>query len=161
VLVTVIVIGLVSLWAYVLYLAFGPGRADSPDKLDDPAFAIQAQERCDAALDIVAELQPASEAPDAAARADTLASANEALADMLDELQEIVPPGEDGEIVEEWLADWHVYLGDREAYAEVLLTDPEARLLVSPKGGSQITDYIDQFSKDNAMPACSTPADAA
>lgn len=160
-LVTAIVIGLVSMWAYVMYLAIGPGRADSPDKLDDPAFAVQAQERCDAALDVVAELPPASESPDAATRADTLAAANDALADMLDELQEVVPTGEDGVIVEEWLADWHVYLGDREAYAEALLSDPKARLLVSPKRGNQITDYIDQFAKDNAMPACSTPADAA
>ena len=27
---------MVAMWGYVLYLAFGPGRADSPDRLDDP-----------------------------------------------------------------------------------------------------------------------------
>lgn len=157
----VIVLGLVAMWGYVLYLAFGPGRADSPDKLADPTFAADAQARCDAALTLVAQLPPASESPNAAARADVLEEADTNLAAMLDDLREIVPPGEDGEIVSEWLDDWTVYLGDREAYVVALRKEDNPRLLVSPKGGNQVTDYIDQFAKDNAMPACSTPADAA
>ena len=36
---TVIVIALVSMWGYVVYLAFGPGRQPPIDRLDDPAFA--------------------------------------------------------------------------------------------------------------------------
>ena len=62
--------------------------------------------------------------------------------------------------VREWLADWHTYLRDRQAYAEALRTDPDARLLVTPKKGVQITEYLDQLAKDNDMPACSTPGDA-
>ena len=45
------VVAMVAMWSYVLYLAFGPGRQDPPDRLDDPAFATAAQDRCDAALD--------------------------------------------------------------------------------------------------------------
>lgn len=159
--VAVVVLGLASLWGYVLYLALGPGRQDSPDKLDDPAFAVAAQARCDAALDLVAALLPASQTKDAATRGATLAEANVALAGMLEDLRGLVPAGEDGEIVGRWLDDWDTYLGDRESYARRLRTDPRARLLVSSKDGDQVTDYIDQFAKDNAMPACSTPADAA
>jgi hypothetical protein len=159
-LVTIAVVGMVSMWVYVLYLAFGPGRADSPDRLDDPAFAVAAQARCDRALDRISELQPASEAPDARTRAGTLDEANDALADMLADLRAIVPGGEDGVLVGRWLTDWDTYLQDRRDYADALRRDPDARLLVSPKKGQQVTEFLDQFAKDNTMPACSTPGDA-
>jgi hypothetical protein len=157
---TLIVMGLVGMWGYVVYLAFGPGRADPPDQLDDPGFAIAAEARCDRALDAIAELQPASQAPNATARADTLDAANAHLVDLLADLEAIRPNGEDGVIVGRWLVDWHTYVEDREAYAARLRDDEDARLLVSKKGRNQVTDYIDEFTKDNAMPACSTPSDA-
>ena len=157
---TVAVLLMVAMWGYVLYLAFGPGRADSPDQLDDPGFAVAAQVRCDQALDHIAELQPASQAPDATARAATLDEANADLADMLADLEAIRPDGEDGVLVGRWLVDWHTYLRDREDYADRLREDEDARLLVSPKKGQQVTEFLDQFAKDNDMPACSTPSDA-
>lgn len=160
VLATIVTIGLVSMWVYVLYLAFGPGRQDSPDKIADPAFAPAAQARCDRALDRISELQPAYQSKDAVDRAVVLTKANGDLADMLDDLAALAPTGDDGRIVREWLADWHTYLGDREDYATALQTDADARLLVTAKKGTQITEYLDQFSKDNDMPACSTPGDA-
>ena len=157
------VVGMVAMWAFVLYLAVVRGRADSPDKLEDPTFAERAQEACSARLDLIAELPPAADAPDAATRGRTVAQANGHLADMLDDLaalEPLVAPGEDREIVGEWLTDWRTYLDDREAYAAALEEDPEARLFVTAKGGEQITEYLDQFARDNDMPACSTPADA-
>ena len=154
------VVGMVAMWVYVLYLAIGPGRADPPDRLDDPTFAVEAQERCSAALDLVAALPPAADSRTAAERAEVLVIANGHLTDMVEDLGEIVPAGEDGEIVREWLADWDTYLADRVDYAEALETDPEARLLVTARGGEQITEYLDGFARDNRMPACSTPADA-
>src|SRR3954447_13582627 len=36
VIVTILVVGMVSMWAYVLFLAFGPGRQDPVDRLRDP-----------------------------------------------------------------------------------------------------------------------------
>jgi len=147
----------------VLYLAVFRGREDSPDKLEDPTFARLAQEACSARLDLVAALPPAADAADAAERGRTLEEADGHLADMLDDLHalvSVVPPGDDREIVEEWLADWRTYLGDREDFAAALQRDPGARLYVTAKGGDQITEYLDQFARDNDMPACSTPADA-
>ena len=161
VVITVVVLAMVAMWGYVLYLAIGPGRASSPDELEDPAFATAAEARCSEALDRVAELQPANEAESAAERAVVLAEANDHLRAMLDDLDGLVPGGEDGEIVAEWLADWRTYLGDREDYAVALTEDADARLFISAKGGQQVTDYIDQFAQDNRMPACSTPVDAA
>jgi hypothetical protein len=154
-----LVVGMVAMWAYVLYLAFGPGRQPPPDRLDDPSFAAAAEVRCDEALDAVAALPRASETTTAAERATVVAEANQRFAEMLDDLDRLVPDGEDGEIVREWLADWRTYLDDREAFATALRRDPEARLLVSAKASDQITEHLDAFAADNHMPACATPLD--
>jgi hypothetical protein len=63
---------------------------------------------------------------------------------------------------EEWLADWRVYLGDRQDYAEAVRTDGNAALLVSEKEGTgrQITGWIDEFALSNKMDDCVTPTDA-
>ena len=155
------VAGMLGMWGYVVYLAFGPGRADPPDRLEHPTFARDAQARCSEALDRIAALPLAVEADTAAERAVVLEEANGHLAEMLDDLAALAPAGEEGELVDAWLADWRVYLGDREDYAAELREDPDARLLVTAKGGDQITDYLDAFAQDNRMPACSTPTDAA
>jgi len=160
-----VVLGLVSMWAYVLYLAIGPGRQPPIDRLDDPAFARAGEERCAEALDAVDELPVASESPTAAERADVLAQADAIFATMLDDLEgmlDLAPAGDQRERATEWLADWRTYLGDREAFSEALRTDPGARLLVSEKAGEgqQVTGWIDEFAKANRMPSCVTPTDA-
>jgi hypothetical protein len=155
----VVVAAMVAMWVYVLYLAFGPGRQPPPDRLDDPAFAVAAQERCEAALDDVAELPRAVEAASPEARSEIVDQANERFAAMLDDLEAATPAGEDGELVSLWLADWRTYLGDRQDYADALLVDPDARLLVTARDREQITEYLDAFAADNDMPACATPID--
>ena len=92
-LVRVAVVGMVGMWVYVLYLAIGPGRQDPPDKLEDPAFSVAAQERCSDALDLVAALPVAADTPTAAQRAEVLTVANGHLADMLEDLAAIAPDG--------------------------------------------------------------------
>ena len=159
VVVTVVVVAMVAMWGYVLYLAFGPGRQPPPDRLDDPAFAVAAQARCDAALDVVATLPAATESATPDDRADVVEAANEIFTAMLDDLAELAPDGEDGELVEEWLADWRTYVQDRAEYADAIRADPEAQLLVSAKDREQITEYLDAFAADNRMIACATPID--
>jgi hypothetical protein len=159
VLVSIAVVGMVGMWVYVLYLAFGPGRAEPPDHLSDRTFPVAAQSTCSAALDLVAKLPPAFDSKTAADRSVVITQANGYLARMLDQLDRIVPAGTDGQVVREWLADWRTYLGNREDFATALVHDPKARLLVSPKHGDQITDYLDAFAGDNNMAACSTPGD--
>jgi hypothetical protein len=157
--VTVLVAAMVAMWGYVMYLSFGPGRQAPPDRLGDPAFAEAAQARCDEALDEVATLPRAVDVATSAERAEVVDAANRSFGAMLDDLEALTPAGEDGELVAEWLVDWRTYLGDREAYVEALRDDPEARLLISPKGNRQITEAIDGFAADNAMIACATPID--
>lgn len=159
----VVVVAMVAMWGYVVYLAFGPGRAAPPDRLDSPAFAAEAQTRCRAALDAVAALPPAKDSRTARERARVLDQANATFGRMLDDLtalSTLASPGEDRDIVTEWIADWRVYVADREEFAESLRSEPRSRLLVTAKGGQQITDYINEFAKDNMMPACGSPIDA-
>jgi hypothetical protein len=157
--VTILVIGMVAMWGYVLYLAFGPGRQDPVDRVSDPAFAPAAEARCEAAHAAVDELPSANETPDAQDRADVVEAANAEFESMLDDLEALAPAGEDGEITDEWIADWRTYLEDRAAFAQALRTDPEARLLVTAKDSEQITEFIDAFAADNKINACSTPLD--
>ena len=162
---TLVVLAMLAMWVYVLFLAFGPGRQPPIDRLDDPAFAEAGEARCAEAVAAVDRLPVASESETAADRAEVLAQADAIFADMLDDLDasvDLAPAGDQRRRAAEWLADWRTYLGDREAYAEALRTDPEARLLVSEKPGEgrQITGWIDEFAKANRMPSCVTPTDA-
>ncbi len=155
----VVVTAMVAMWGYVVYLAFGPGRQDPPDRLDDPAFATAAEARCDEALDAVAALPRASEVRTPAERADVVEDANQAFAAMLVDLEALTPGGEDGRIVRAWLADWRTYLADREAYADAVRDDPDAQLYVSARDSQQVTEYVEAFAADNHMPACAPPND--
>lgn len=160
-----VVLGLVSMWGYVVYLAFGPGRQPPVDRLDDPAFAEAGEARCAEALDVIDALPVASASHTASQRADVLDQANvvyRAMLDDLEDLERLAPAGDQRQRASEWLADWRTYLGDREAYATALRTDPDARLLVSEKSGEgrQITGWIDEFANANRMPSCVSPTDA-
>ena len=159
VLVVVVIVAMVAMWAYVLYLAFGPGRQPPPDQLADPTFGQLAQARCEAAHRDLAGLPPAVEVQTAAQRADILDEANARFGVMIDEIEPLAPGGDDGEVVAAWVADWRTYLEDREAYADALRTDPEARLYVTARDREQVTEYIDAFAADNHMAACATPID--
>src|SRR5690606_9083015 len=152
------------MWAYVVYLAVGPGRQPPIDRLDDPAFAEAAEPRCAAAAEAVDEQPDAAAVDTAEERAAVLDEPNDIFEDMLDDLAgmlDLVPAGEQRERAEAWLSDWRPYLGDRRAYAEALRVDPEARLLVSEKEGEgrHVTGWIDEFAKANRMPSCATPTD--
>jgi hypothetical protein len=161
----VVVAALVAMWAYVVYLAFGPGRQPPIDRLDDPAFARAAEHRCAEALDRVAELPPAQASADPLERASVLDEANATFAVMLDDLDQmvtLVPQGDQRDYAVAWLADWRTFLGDREDFADRLRSDPGARMLVSEKEGEgrHITEWIDEFANANRMSSCVSPMDA-
>jgi len=160
-----VVVGLVAMWGYVVFLAFGPGRQPPVDRLEDASFARAAERRCGAAVADVEELPGASEASSAEERADVVEQANgrfEAMLGELDGLVELAPSGEQRDRAERWLADWRTFLGDREEFASDLRSDPQARMLVSEKPGTgrHITAWIDEFARANRMPSCASPTDA-
>src|SRR6476619_3418855 len=76
IIIMVIVVGMLSMWGYVVFLAFGPGREDPVDRLHDPRFASAAEARCDEAHEAVDQLPAANKTPSAVARADVVVQAN-------------------------------------------------------------------------------------
>lgn len=158
-----IVVGLVSMWGYVLYLAVGPGRQPPLDRLRDPEFARAAETRCGRALAEIAALPRASESPTATDRAEVLDEANAVYEAMVADIAtlQVAVAGERSR-VDAWLADWRTLISDRAAYADALRDDPGARLLISEKPGEgrQITGWIDEFASANRMPSCGSPTDA-
>ncbi|HEY3144018.1 MAG TPA: hypothetical protein VGJ86_22990 [Acidimicrobiales bacterium] len=159
-----VVLGLVAMWGYVLYLAFGPGRQPPIDRLDDPAFASAAEERCADALAEVARLPFANTLDNGSERADVVNKANNILGAMLDDLDgmaDLAPAGDQRNRADEWLTDWRTLLGDRREYASALRNDSNASLYISEKTntGQHVTGWIDEFAKANRMPSCVTPGD--
>jgi hypothetical protein len=151
-----ILLGIALLWIF----AFAQDARRPPGLLDEPAFAERAQEICLATGVALAQLPPAFEAASAAERAEMIDQADEQLTAMVGELGAIAPDTErDGDMVDEWLDDWTVYLGDRADYATRLRTDEGARFYVSEKNGDQVTEPIDRFAQVNRMEACATPQD--
>lgn len=161
----VTVVSFVGLWGYVLYLAFIEGRQPPVDRLEDPTFALAAEGRCEAAVDEVDGLPPASDASTPEERAVVLDQANgiyETMLADLDDLTHLVTDDEEAGRVDAWLADWGTFLGDREDYADRLRAGEDSRMLVSEKPGEgrHITGWIDEFALANKMDSCVSPGDA-
>jgi len=130
------------------------------DKLAHPAFGQQAEQICKVTAAELAALPPAQDSADNVARAAVVAQTDQDLRAMLARLATIVPTGNDGRIVREWLADYSTYVGNREDYARRLRTDPKARFYESQKEpGEQISDPVDTLATANGMDDCVAPED--
>ena len=154
-----IVVLIIGMWGYAL---FGPTPHRAPGVLSDRSFPTAAQPICAEAAAVIASQPPAYATSDPVKRSAAISAGDEALAAMLDRLAVIAPaPGssKDADMIAEWLGDWRTYLGDRQRYADALLTDPKARLYVSIKERRQISEPIDFFANINHMLECSTPTD--
>jgi len=155
----VVVLVLMGFWGWVF--SGGP-RSDPPDTLDSEVFPVAAQVRCEEAVALIDDLPAAADSATAAERADVLDRANSALRALLTDLGALDVPdmGDDRRFVEAWLADWATYVGDHEAFADALREDPDAELLITGRGGRQITVTIDNLARVNDMEACTVPLDA-
>ena len=154
------ILALVAGWVYVLFI-YDPGLMI--DELADRRFPDAAEEICAAAVDRLEQLPRAEEADSAFERADMVERSNLILRDMVDGLEPHAPtePENVRDGVAEWIADWRVYIGNRERYVDNLRSDPDARFLESPKGSDTkgITRAIDSFAEVNRMRSCTTPDD--
>jgi hypothetical protein len=152
------VTAMVLMWIYIFS---GVAREDPPDSLSDPAFTAAAEPLCATAVDEVAGLPSAGAVTDAVERAEVLDEANAVFTAMVAELDAItVSDDSDADLIGQWLDDWRTVLDDRQAFADRLRVDEEAELLVTARGGRQITLTLDRFAEINDMPSCATPLDA-
>jgi hypothetical protein len=155
---TVLVLVLFWIWVFT-----GLPKKANPDHISDKAWVERAEATCKATLDRIEVLPGAEASPTAADRADVLDLANDDLAQMLDRLAGPGPtdPG-DATVVDQWLADWRIYLGDRRDFANRLRRDRNAKLLLDEKHGHGIDEVITIFAHDaNDMPSCAAPGDVA
>ena len=155
-------LALAAFWGWILvYQLQNRGEEDMPDRLDDLAWTSDADAVCQATQDRIAALPSAPSTPSADERADVIDTATAELEAMLTEIEALTPqgPGRDAEITTAWLADYRIWLADRDAYADALREDPEARFVVTERYGSHITKPIDRFARVNEMEACMTSGD--
>jgi hypothetical protein len=148
---------ILGMWIFVY--VWGAAQP-TPDKLSTPAFALKAEPICKLTATQLAALPPAQDSSGNVARAEVVSQTNQDLRAMLSRLATVVPGGNDGRIVTEWLADYSTYVGNREDYARRLRSDPKARFYEAQKEpGEQISDPIDTLATANHMDDCVAPED--
>jgi hypothetical protein len=152
-----VVVGLTAMWIYVLL----PNSARAPiNRLDSNVYGRTAEPVCARALAAINVLPRADTAKKPADRARLIAQADGHLRTMLDELARVTPgTGRDAGAVDRWLADWHTYLADREAWAAQLRAGDDSQFLETEVEGGPISVSIDDFADANRMSSCRTPYD--
>lgn len=133
----------------------------NPDELYDKGWVAKAGKICTPAATTIKNLPNATTAKTPADRSDLLNRGSDALDTMLAELHTVPAPtrASDQTIVNGFLADWKIYIGDRRRYAEALLTNPNARPLITEVHKGWVTDAIDTMANINNIPDCATPQD--
>ncbi|MEY2570013.1 MAG: hypothetical protein QOE63_363, partial [Acidimicrobiaceae bacterium] len=82
------------------------------------------------------------------------------LKSMVTKLKSLSTPSdpEDARVVAGWLADWDVFLGDRDAWvAKLHAGEPAVFYVHSHEGGTPVSDAMDSFSIANGLNDCKTP----
>jgi hypothetical protein len=160
-----VVLALAAMWVYVLFVA--PHR--SPNRLDDRTWTAQAEEVCAAVTAEVAGLPPASSFAEITPKEDALREragvgqqATDLLRTQVRELRALPAPtgDDDPALVEAWLADWDIYLEDREEHVADWRAGNDHPFAESEtEGGGPITDRMDELAKTNGMTSCVVPQD--
>ena len=167
------VVGSFVFWGW----AFSPwARSENPGRLDDRDFVQWADDRCAEAHAAIAAVPTARQAASRDDRADQVDRGTDEVEALVDELRQRAdaslaavtdgngPP--DAALVDEWLADWDVYVADRRGHSTRLRTadndtpDRELRfLLLDMTEGSTYTERMDGFARLNNMDNCQIPGD--
>jgi len=68
---------------------------------------------------------------------------------------------DDHVMIEKWLADWDVYIGDRRHHAVRLRLEGDVRPLLTalPSGSGSFVKRMNGFARVNDMEACLDPGD--
>jgi cephalosporin hydroxylase len=147
------IVVLVVFWGWALFFA----SKEAVNKIGDEAWSERAEAIC-AEYDI--ELQTIEARREAApeARAALVIQSTDLMSDMLDEVVVVMPTDEKGQaIVPDWEADYRTLLADRYAYAERLSAGENVPFTETAVDGVPITERIETFAGDNAMPSCAPP----
>lgn len=152
-------LGMAVFWAWAL--ANGNSVAH-PDEFDDPVFTEAAETVCAARQAAINELPLATAADTPQGRSELIELGTAQLDAMVNELSRLAPPtdpqGASG--VEQWLADYQLYLNDRRRYADVLATGDDPPFVISGTAeGVRVTDLLTTFADVNNMRSCGPSGD--
>ena len=146
------------LWGWALFF---PPSNTAPGILEDRSFPDAAEQICSNTAAELSQLPKAFQTTNPTERAVVVTESDVILSAMLDRLDALPRPADAGDAVniDEWIADWRTYVGDRETYARALTTDPQARFYVTEKERRQVSEPVDFFARFNKMYNCVTPDD--
>ena len=152
---TMLAIALFWFWIF----AGGPAK-QNPDRLADREWAEQAETTCRRTMDGIDERTRDAGTEDRATRADAIDTSTGELRTMLAALRDPLPgPAADREVVAPWLADWEQLLDDRDAYADAIREDANARFLMTEKYNDPLDRVVEVFADVNDMPSCAPAGD--
>jgi len=159
-----VVASLLAMWVYVLFI----GKEKFPNRIDEKAWPAAAERVCAGVtrqLDALpapatfAHIQPRAEA--IRQRAEVGQEANDLLARQLTELRALPPPASKNDrlLVQAWLHDWKLYLGDRQAHVESWREGHDVQFAETMASGGPISDRMDDLANQNRMDDCVVPND--
>jgi hypothetical protein len=143
----------VGFWTWALFFA----SKTAVNKIDDTAWTERAEEIC---APIKAELRSMEllANPSLAIRSDLVTESTDLLAAMLDDIEAVEPVDPKGQaIVTDWIADWRILIQDRYNYSDRLRDGQDVPFTESAVRSVPITERIETFAGDNAMPSCAPP----
>lgn len=143
----------VGFWTWALFFA----SKTAVNKIDDTAWTERAEEIC---APVKAELRSMEllANPSLAIRSDLVTESTDLLAAMLDDIEAVEPDDPKGQaIVPDWIADWRILIQDRYNYSERLRDGQDVPFTESAVRSVPITERIETFAGDNAMPSCAPP----
>ncbi len=152
-----------AMWVYAFFFAPDGGI----NRIGDRAWSQRAEERCAAAGEALFALRDVRTIEEVgsgalAQRAEIVAKTNVILTTMLDTLEADVPSDTKGrEIVPKWIADYRTYLADRTDMVARLRAGENVLLNETEVNGSPISNFINDFARQNEMKSCQTPTDLA
>jgi hypothetical protein len=145
-----------AMWLYA-WLPFP--RPRPADVLDDGGFAAAAEPMCAATIAELQRLPLVTQDSPPDQLAAVVARANDELRAMLTELESLPrPDGRDGELLGQFLADWHVHLADRDAWVDRLRSGDDGPFTETViRNGDGASGYLAEFAQVNDMASCGAP----
>lgn len=160
--VTVILVALVVMWAWIWFFA----PRENVDRFSERAFPEAAEPICAVAHQAILALPSGRETPTVAERAAVVREGTEIVAAMVADLEAIaglVTDPDDAEILRLWFDDWHdLYLADRWAHVERLeaaTPDTPGEDLAFLVQDLRYGRRIDGLANVNDMDSCVIPGD--
>lgn len=142
-----------SFWVWALFFA----SKEAVNKIGDEAWGARAETIC-VEYDPQIRAVGARTDADLTIRADLVDESTDLLSVMLDEIVAVQPTDPKGQaIVPDWEADYRTLLDDRYNYADELRAGKNVPFTETAVNGVPITERIETFAGDNAMPTCSPP----